>query len=83
MTPLLFDPAKLVAYLHPQPLRSIARRLELDPAMLCRRWTWMQADRYASKLNLHPSMVWWDEWWAAEREDDPSSVEGDAGGIAS
>lgn len=44
-------------------LRSVARRLRIDPAVLCRPLTANQADRYATLLGAHPGEVWV-EWWA-------------------
>jgi hypothetical protein len=48
-------------------LRSVARRLEVDPALLCRPLSVDQADRYATRLGLHPAEVWAGSWWAACR----------------
>lgn len=39
-------------------MRTIARRLGLDPAMMCRPWSLSQADKYATALGLHPGEVW-------------------------
>jgi hypothetical protein len=38
--------------------RRVARRLGIDPAVLCRPLSIDQADRYAIKLGLHPTDVW-------------------------
>jgi hypothetical protein len=48
-------------------LRSVARRLEVDPAMLCRPIPVDRADRYATRLGLHPAEVWGADWWLACR----------------
>lgn len=58
-----YDPAALIAHLEPEPLRSIARRLQIDPALLCRPLTTNQADRYATRLGLHPGEIWGAAWW--------------------
>jgi lambda repressor-like predicted transcriptional regulator len=62
-----FDPAQLVAWLDERQgfatLRSVARRLQIDPAVLCRPLSAAQADRYATALGAHPGEVWV-EWWA-------------------
>lgn len=62
-----FDPNALVAWYDDRTgnatLRSVARRLQVDPAVLCRPLTANQADRYATLLGAHPGEVWV-EWWA-------------------
>jgi transposase-like protein len=65
-----YDPAVLVARMAPESLRSVARRLGVDPAMLCRPWSERQADRYATALDLHPGEVWGDQWWHGVTLDD-------------
>lgn len=57
-----YDPDRLITATG-QPLRSIARRLNIDPAILCRPLTTTQADRYAILLGLHPGTVWGADWW--------------------
>lgn len=57
-----FDPARLVAVVAPLSLRAVARRLAVDPAMLCRPLSATQADRYATRLGLHPVEVWGADW---------------------
>lgn len=64
-TPGKLDPAPLVEA-GGGSVRGVARRLGVDPAVLCRPITVWQADRYASKLGLHPTEVWgqdvfWDD----------------------
>lgn len=44
-------------------LRALARRLDIDPAQLCRPLTDRQADRYATRLGMHPVSVWGTTWW--------------------
>jgi|GEM_PF-2393568 len=65
-----YDPARLIERLHPEPLRSVARRLGIDPAMLCRPWSERQADTYTTRLGLHPGEVWGDLWWHGVTLDD-------------
>lgn len=60
--PPTYDPQALIAILD-EPLRSVARRLDVDPAILCRPLTSRQADRFACKLGLHPGIVWGADWW--------------------
>jgi hypothetical protein len=60
--PTRYPPEALVAIID-EPLRSIARRLGVDPAVLCRPLTDRQADRFAVKLGLHPGLVWGADWW--------------------
>jgi len=62
-TPRTYDPAPLIAACEPQSLRSIARRLGIDPALLCRPLTANQADRYAVALGMHPGEIWGADWW--------------------
>lgn len=57
-----WDPAELVAAAG-VPLRAVARRLRIDPALLCRPLSDKQADRYACRLGLHPTAVWGLRWW--------------------
>ena len=57
-----FDPSALVAVMEPMSLRAVARRLGVDPAMLCRPLSSTQADRYATRLGLHPGEVWGADW---------------------
>jgi hypothetical protein len=57
-----FEPARLVEAMEPLSLRAVARRLQVDPAMLCRPLSAIQADRYATRLGLHPSEVWGVDW---------------------
>lgn len=57
-----WDPAPLVA-LDGGTLRDTARRLRIDPAVLCRPLTDKQADRYATLLGVHPVQVWGTRWW--------------------
>jgi hypothetical protein len=58
-----FDPAALVAATDLDSLRTVARRLDIDPALLCRPLSANQADRYATRLGLHPGEVWGPAWW--------------------
>lgn len=58
-----YDPAALIEAAGYDSLRSIARQLGIDPAVLCRPLTANQADRYATKLGLHPGEVWGTAWW--------------------
>lgn len=62
-----FDAETLVAWVEQRSgdasLRSVARRLDVDPAVLCRPLTVSQADRYATLLGAHPGEIW-TEWWA-------------------
>lgn len=58
------DPAPLVAATGGN-LRELARRLGIDPAVLCRPITPWQADRYATALELWPPDVWGAAWWDA------------------
>lgn len=64
--PERFDPERLVAWCIERQghatLRSVARRLQVDPAVLCRPLTASQADRYATRLGANPGEVW-AEWW--------------------
>ena len=39
-------------------LRALARRLGVDPAILCRPLSDAAADRYATAIGLHPAAVW-------------------------
>lgn len=57
-----FDPAALIEA-SGMELRSLARRLEIDPALLCRPLTDGQADRYSVRIGLHPAAVWGPGWW--------------------
>lgn len=57
-----FDAGRLIAAMAPLSLRAVARRLDIDPAVLCRPLTATQADRYATRLHLHPSEVWGADW---------------------
>lgn len=61
---LTFDPAALIEATAGDSLRSVARRLGIDPALLCRPLSANQADRYATKLGLHPAEVWGAAWWS-------------------
>ena len=58
------DPAPLVAATGGN-LRELARRLDIDPAVLCRPITAWQADRYATSLELWAPDVWGAAWWDA------------------
>lgn len=62
-----FDPAALVAATEYDSLRTVARRLGIDPAVLCRPLSANQADRCATKLGLHPGEVWGAAWWRPGR----------------
>ena len=60
-----FDPAPLVAAGGGE-VRGLARRLGVDPAVLCRPLTANQADRFAVAIGHHPIEVWgaavyWDD----------------------
>lgn len=58
-----FDPGPLVAAGGGQ-VRPLARRLGVDPAILCRPLSVNQADKYAIAIGLHPIDVWGpDVWW--------------------
>jgi len=59
-----WDPAPLVAATG-LSLRAAARRLDVDPAILCRPPSDRQADAYATRLGLHPVDVWGTAWWSA------------------
>lgn len=62
MTARTWDPAALVASTS-MPLRAVARRLGVDPAILCRPLSGRQADDYACRLGTHPAVVWGTDWW--------------------
>ena len=59
-----YDPQALLAAVPGQSLRSIARRLGIDPAMFYKPWSERQADRYAIAVGLHPGDVW-PHWWTS------------------
>lgn len=59
------DPAPLVAAAG-IGTRPLARRLKVDPSLLCRPLTIDQADRFAAACNLHPAEIWGDTWWAID-----------------
>ncbi len=56
-----WDPDVLVAAAG-EPKRSVARRLGVDVANLCRPLTDRQADRYAIALGFLPWEVWGMQW---------------------
>jgi hypothetical protein len=58
-----YDPAALIEATDSDSLRTVARRLGIDPALLCRPLSANQADRYATRLGLHPGEVWGVAWW--------------------
>ena len=64
-----FDPAALIEATAGDSLRSVARRLGIDPALLCRPLSANQADRYATKLGLNPAEVWGTAWWGGDTTD--------------
>jgi hypothetical protein len=43
-------------------MRDVARQLGIDPALLCRPLSDAQADKYATRLGYHPTMVWGMDW---------------------
>jgi len=58
-----FDPKPLINASGGE-LRGLARRLNIDPATLCRPLSVTQADRYATAIGLHPIAIWGAaEWW--------------------
>ena len=59
---MTFDASILIEYTG-DTLRGVARRLAIDPAVLCRPLTVAQADRYANKLGVHPSEIFGAAWW--------------------
>ena len=56
-----WDPAALVAAAG-DDAATVARRLGVTPAVLCRPLSDRQADRYAVALGLLPWMVWGMRW---------------------
>lgn len=42
--------------------RDVARQLGIAPALLCRPLSDSQADKYATRLGLHPTQVWGMTW---------------------
>ena len=64
--PATFEAAALVEHAG-GTLRGVARRLGVDPALLCRPLSVDQADRYAVRLGLHPAEVWGASWWRDQR----------------
>jgi lambda repressor-like predicted transcriptional regulator len=62
-TPRKFDPAPLVAAGGGE-LRALARRLGVDPAILCRPLSVNQADKYAIAIGVHPTEVWGPDFWS-------------------
>lgn len=58
-----YDPSALIEAAGYDSLRSVARQLGIDAAVLCRPLSANQADRYATKLGLHPGDVWGLAWW--------------------
>lgn len=69
MPPTRFDPQALIALARGE-LRGLARRLDVDPAIMCRPWTANQADRYAIRAGWHPIEVWGDAWTDVDPSDD-------------
>lgn len=70
------DPESLVMAMSPMSKRAVARSLGIDPAVLCRPLTASQADRYATKLGLHPVEVWGVAWSRPQRRPRARSVNG-------
>lgn len=56
-------------------VRPLARRLGVDPAVLCRPITVWQADRFARAVGRHPADVWGDDWWGCEGGYPPEEYE--------
>lgn len=50
-------------------MRGLARRLDVDPAVLCRPLTQWQADKYSVAIGVLPFDVWGDHWWQEGYED--------------
>lgn len=57
---LTYSPKALIDHFADEEmgLRELARRLQVDPAMLCRPLSSTQADRYATRMGVHPAEVW-------------------------
>lgn len=62
-----YDPKPLIEAMAPHSLRYVARRLDIDAAVLCRPLTLNQADTYALRLGLNPGDVWGADWYRPER----------------
>jgi lambda repressor-like predicted transcriptional regulator len=60
----VWDPAALLDATG-MDLRPLARRIGVDPSILCRPLSDTQADRYCTLLGLHPAEVWGWVWWVA------------------
>lgn len=65
-----FDATELVEFTG-QGVRGTARRLRIDPALLYRRLTATQADRFSCRLGVHPASVFGEDWWPEPDFDDP------------
>ena len=70
------DPDSLITAMSPMSKRAVARSLGVDPAVLCRPLSATQADRYATKLGLHPVEVWGVAWSRPQRRQRARSVNG-------
>lgn len=70
------DPDNLIMAMSPMSKRAVARSLGIDPAVLCRPLSATQADRYATKLGLHPVEVWGVAWSRPQRRQRARSVNG-------
>ncbi len=63
-----FDPAPLIV-ITGNSLRSVAHRIGVDPACLCRPLSPNTADRYAGACGYHPCEIWGSAWFAAAPPD--------------
>jgi hypothetical protein len=62
--PPTLDPGPLVEHIG-DGVRGAARRLGVDPSLLCRPLTFAQADRFAIAVGKHPIDIWGpDVWWS-------------------
>jgi hypothetical protein len=70
-----FDPAGLLDFTQ-QGVRELARRLGVDPAVLCRPISAWQVDRFCVRIGQHPHAVYGDAIWPEpECADDPLTPE--------
>lgn len=76
-----FDPQVLIE-LTGNSLRTVARRIGVDPAMLCRRMSPATADRYAVACGYHPSEVWGAAWFAAAPAEPDENEDEDEDGLS-
>lgn len=74
---LALEPLRAECARRDTTINALSRDVGMSSRNVYRRdgISWLQADRFACALGLHPASIWGEDWWAVARAADAASTD--------